>query len=126
MAHTDPITDPTGALQTADPTDEKALLQKLIMTTNALREDERQYWLDLVPNMSSDQMAQLRDILQTEQENVEEIDQKYDQKLRGVGEKYLNRWDSEKARADRIQRKAEEEETLEASEKKAEELLENW
>lgn len=106
--------------------DEKAMLEELIQSTNALRDDERQYWLDLLPNMNSDQMTQLKGILLSEQENVEQIDQKYDEKLQGVGEKYLNKWDSEKSRSERLQRQAQEKEQSEEAEKKAEELLQNW
>lgn len=105
---------------------ELAQLKKLVEKTSALRDDERQYWLQLLPSMNTEQVNQLKGILETEQQNMQAIDQKYDQQLSQVGDKYLKRWDGEKARSQRIERREEEKSHLEEAEKKAEELLENW
>ena len=107
-------------------TDELAQVKQLVETTTALRDEERQYWLDLLPSMNQEQLAQLKDILHTEQKNLDDIDQKYDQQLEAVGEKYLKRWDGEKARADRMKRQEEEKGHIEESQEEAEKLLEGW
>lgn len=112
--------------KTVNPATDLEEIRELIKSTNALNRAEKKYWLDLLPSMSDKQLQQLRNILETEQKNLEEIDKKYDKKLEGVAKKYLKRWDSEKAIAARVKRKKTEKAHKQAAESKAEGLLQDY
>jgi wobble nucleotide-excising tRNase len=101
-------------------------IKQLIAVATALNPAEKQYWLDLLPTMNPAQLAQLKGILVTEQKTINDIDRKYDQKLEGVAQKYLSRWDTEKVREVRLKRAKEEEAHQTESHGEAEALLKNW
>lgn len=101
-------------------------LKQLIQHTTTLNEAEKKYWLDLLPIMNTSQRDQLKSILENEQKQLNNLDTKYDRKLEQVAQKYLSRWDSEKAKAARVKRKAAEKTHEEEAEKKAEQLLGKW
>lgn len=101
-------------------------VQKLIQETPALRDEERQYWAQLVPTMNQQQLQQLQKILASEQENLQKIDDKYQGELKAVGEKYLQKWDATKVQQDRQARRQEEQEHAQEAQEKAEALLEGW
>ncbi len=103
-----------------------AALRQLILATDVLNAAEKQYWMDLLPTMNDAQKAQLETILTTQQKNMEEINKKYDDKLEKVAEKYLNTWDSEKAKNARLKRRKEEKVDERESSVKAEEALKDW
>lgn len=101
-------------------------IRLMINETTVLNEAEKKYWLDLLPTMNEGQLAQLKNILETEQKNMREIDKKYDKKLEGVAQKYLSRWDSEKVKAAKLSREQEENKHAETEHAKAAQLLSNW
>ena len=113
----------TATTDSANSTEE---IKALIDATDTLNESEKEYWLNLLPTMNEGQIEQLRGILETEQENMEEINKKYDQKLEEVSGKYLKRWDHEKAQEARLKMKAEEASLKASDERKAEELLKGY
>ncbi len=102
------------------------LIRGLIESSTVLRDDERSYWLGLLPQMNEAQLVQLKGILEGQQQQIQQIDQKYDQKLKAVGEKTLQRWDGEEARAERLKRESVEQGHREESHEEAEELLSKW
>lgn len=101
-------------------------IKDLLRTTTVLNEAEKKYWNDLLPTMNESQLNQLKSILETEQKNMQAIDQKYDKKLENVAQKYLSRWDSEKTRAARSARQQEEQKHREGEHAQAEQLLGQW
>jgi hypothetical protein len=101
-------------------------IRGLIQSSTVLRDDEREYWLGLLPQMNETQLVQLKGILVGQQSQIQQIDQKYDQKLQAVGEKTLQRWDGEKVRAKRLKRESEEQGHQEESHEEAEALLGSW
>lgn len=101
-------------------------IRRLLDATTVLNQAEKQYWLDLLPTMNEVQLQQLKGILEKEQQKMTQIDQKYDQQLGAVAQKYLSRWDEEKARATRLDRQQKEREYAEKSAQQAEELLQQW
>ena len=111
---------------TAPVSDETAAMLDLIQQTDTLNPAEKEYWINLVPQMDAAQLDQLKGILQTEQKHLEEIDQKYDGKLEAVSQKYLNQWDAQKTREERFKRQQEEEASQESAHEEAEKLLEQW
>lgn len=110
----------------SSPHDDRDELRKIIETTDILNEAERKYWLDLLPTMSPAQIKQLMEILQTEKKSLEDIEKKYDSQLQKIAQKYMSKWDSEKARATRLKRKEHEEKESGEAQKKAEEILKKW
>lgn len=115
----------------ADPAPAMALpvaddIRRLLGSTTVLNQAERQYWLDLLPTMNEAQLQQLKGILEKEQQKIVQIDQKYDQQLGAVAQKYLSRWDAEKTRAARVERQQQERQHAEKSAQQAEELLQQW
>ncbi|MDF2379136.1 MAG: hypothetical protein P1V18_02845 [Candidatus Gracilibacteria bacterium] len=106
--------------------EETSQLIELIQASDALTPPEKQYWADLLPSMDTEQIDQLKGILDTEQQKMKQIDEKYDEKLEEVSEKYVKKWDAEKLRAARVARQQEEKGSREESKEKAEELLAGW
>jgi hypothetical protein len=49
----------------------------LILASESMNADERRYWIDILPVMSPDQIAKLKDILARERDQLAAIDQKY-------------------------------------------------
>lgn len=101
-------------------------IRALIQSSQVLRDEEREYWYGLLPQMNEAQLTQLKGILEGQNQQKAVIDQKYDQQLQAVGEKTLNRWDGEEARAERVKRVEEEQSHIDEAQSKAEELLSGW
>ena len=58
-------------------------LVKLIIASSSMDDEERQYWVDVLPIMSEDQIKNLRGILDNEKQQMEEVNQAYS---KGMGE----------------------------------------
>lgn len=56
-------------------------LIEMIMKTESMDDSERQYWVDLLPIMTPEQIQNLYDILDNERKKLAEIDSYYDQKV---------------------------------------------
>jgi hypothetical protein len=57
----------------------------LIMQSESMNNGERQYWIDILPAMSPEQVKQLHDILQNERVQLAAIDAKYAKEIQAVG-----------------------------------------
>jgi hypothetical protein len=68
------------------------LLTLLILKTESMDDTERQYWLDTLPSMSSNQIERLYKILDTEQRKLEELESKYSKEIKQLNEKHLMDW----------------------------------
>lgn len=108
------------------PSTELESMKQLITAATALNAAEKEYWLNLLPTMNAGQLEQLKNILVTEQKNMNDIDHKYDKKLENVAQKYLSRWDTEKVRGERMKRAQEEQSHQTEAHEDAEELLKKW
>ncbi len=49
----------------------------LIVASQSMNDDERRYWIDILPVMSPEQVSKLQDILVRERDQLAAIDQKY-------------------------------------------------
>ena len=67
-------------------------LIKLILETESMDDDERQYWFDIMPSMTDDQIDRLFDILETEKNKLEELEVKYQKEIKSLNEKHLIEW----------------------------------
>lgn len=56
-------------------------LIELILRSESMNDEERQYWIDILPVMTPDQIEQLRVILVNERNQLAEIDAKYAEDL---------------------------------------------
>ncbi len=55
-------------------------LIKLIVETESMDKEEREYWLSIMPVMTEEQIVKLRNILLNEKEQLYKIDQEYQNK----------------------------------------------
>lgn len=63
-------------------------LVKLIFETESMDEDEREYWLQIMPIMTEDQIKKFRDILVNEKEQLAKLDKDYQQDVSQMNKKY--------------------------------------
>ena len=52
-------------------------LADLILASESMNDDERRYWIDILPAMNDEQVAKLRDILVRERDQLAAIDAKF-------------------------------------------------
>lgn len=67
-------------------------LVQLIMATESMDNDERQYWFDIMPSMTDTQIDRLFDILETERKKLQELEVKYQKEIKSLNEKHLIEW----------------------------------
>ena len=67
-------------------------LIELILATESMDDDERQYWFDIMPSMTDAQIDRLYDILDTERKKLQELEVKYQKEIKSLNEKHLIEW----------------------------------
>ena len=67
-------------------------LVKLILETESMENDEKQYWFDIMPSMTDDQIDRLFNILDTERKKLEALEAKYKTEIKELNEKHLIEW----------------------------------
>ena len=67
-------------------------LIKLILATESMDDDERQYWFDIMPSMTDEQIDRLYNILETEKKKLEDLEVKYQTEIKQLNEKHLIEW----------------------------------
>lgn len=67
-------------------------LIKLILATESMDDEERQYWFDIMPSMNDSQIDRLFNILETERKKLEELESKYQEEIKALNEKHLIEW----------------------------------
>jgi len=94
----------------------------LILNTESMDDEEREYWFQILPIMTLDQIAKFKNILITEKQQLAKLDEEYETELAKINEKHLQEWqefESKQARTARQQQ----EQTQEAQESSTEEDL---
>ena len=66
-------------------------LISLIFKTESMDDTERQYWFDIMPSMSKDQIKRLFDILDTERKKLEALEAQYQEEIKALNEKHLDK-----------------------------------
>ncbi|QFR39395.1 hypothetical protein A9Q91_04145 [Candidatus Gracilibacteria bacterium 28_42_T64] len=69
-----------------------AELIKLILATDSMDDNERQYWFDIMPSMTDEQVDRLYSILDTEKKKLEDLETKYQDEIKQLNEKHLIEW----------------------------------
>lgn len=67
-------------------------LVKLVLATESMDNSEKQYWFDILPSMTDDQIDRLFDILETERKKLEELEIRYQEEIQNLNEKHLIEW----------------------------------
>jgi len=67
-------------------------LISLIIRTESMDDEEREYWFQMIPIMTNEQILKLRDILISEKEQLAKLDSEYEQELKKIDEKHLQEW----------------------------------
>jgi hypothetical protein len=67
-------------------------LVDLILLTESMDDDERQYWYDIMPSMTDQQVDRLYNILDTERKKLENLETKYQDEIKNLNEKHLIEW----------------------------------
>lgn len=97
-------------------------LVKLIFETESMNVEEREYWMQIMPIMSEEQIAKFREILVTEKQQLEQLDQEYEGEINKINTQHASQLDEVKMK-ERMQQIAQEESASEKSESEEEELL---
>lgn len=99
-------------------------LIKLILKTESMDDEERQYWFDIMPSMNDSQIDRLFNILDTERKKLEELELKYQNEIKALNEKHLIEWQEFQLKDTKKKIKEEEEKDKKSWEDKdAEEVL---
>jgi hypothetical protein len=61
-------------------------LLALILGSESMNDEERQYWINILPVMTTEQVENLRQILQNEKDQLAAIDAKYAQEMATIGQ----------------------------------------
>ncbi len=67
-------------------------LVNLIIETESMDDDEKQYWFDIMPSMTDSQVDRLFNILDTEKKKLEALESKYQNEIKNLNEKHLIEW----------------------------------
>ncbi len=73
----------------------------LVLNTESMDNEERQYWFDIMPSMTDDQIDRLFDILDTERKKLLELEKKYQEEIKALNEKQLIEWQEFQAKKNR-------------------------
>lgn len=97
-------------------------LIQLIKETESMNDEERDYWFQILPIMTEEQIKKFRDILLNEKKQLNRLDKEYEQELNRLNEKHMIEWKEFESKEKR-KVLTEAEQKSEAEEKAAEEEL---
>ncbi|MBP6981862.1 hypothetical protein KBB25_03755 [Candidatus Gracilibacteria bacterium] len=96
-------------------------LVELIIGSESIDNNEKQYWFDILPSMSDEQIDRLFNILMTEKRQLEELNVKYQEEIKTLNEKHLIQWQS--IQSQKAKEKIEEAEKTDTSKNEANDAL---
>lgn len=98
-------------------------LIELILKSESMNDEERQYWIGILPVMTPEQIQSLKEILENEKKQLQAIDEKYAKEIEKVGSaQALQQMEAERT-VRREQRKKKEDTHREEEEKATEDIL---
>ena len=98
-------------------------LIELILKSESMNDEERQYWVNILPVMTPEQVQNLKDILVNEREQLAAIDRKYAKEIEKIGSDQLLKKVDEERRKRREERSKSEDKTRLEEEERATEIL---
>ncbi len=69
-------------------------LVALLIKTESMNDEERDYWFQVMPIMNEDQIVKLRTILVNESEQLKKIDEEYDSEMKKLNDVHKNEWNT--------------------------------
>lgn len=67
-------------------------LVELVLQTESMNEDERDYWFQILPIMTEEQIAKFRGILVNEKSQIKKLDEDYSKEVSKLNEKHSAEW----------------------------------
>ena len=67
-------------------------LVELIKKTESMSDEEREYWFQILPIMTADQVTRLKTILHEEATQLSKLDDQYQDELTKLNKKHLEEW----------------------------------
>jgi hypothetical protein len=67
-------------------------LIQLIKETESMNDEERDYWFQILPIMTEDQIKKFREILVNEKQQLTSLDKEYEQELQKLNDKHMIEW----------------------------------
>ncbi|MDD5469479.1 MAG: hypothetical protein PHO92_01625 [Candidatus Peribacteraceae bacterium] len=95
----------------------------LILGSESMNDEERQYWINILPVMTPEQIGNLKDILINEKTQLEAIDKKYAADIEQIGQQQLLSKTSEERHKRRLEREQQEQQHQAEESRKEEEIL---
>lgn len=95
----------------------------LILETESMNDDERQYWFQILPIMTEEQVNKLREILVNEKQQLKQLDTEYEQEMKKINERHAVEWKAFEAKEKREKLQAAEGKAEQAEKSTEEELL---
>lgn len=96
-------------------------LVDLVLWSESIDNNEKQYWFDIMPSMTDEQIDRLFNILMTERKQLEELNVKYQEEIKTLNEKHLIQWQS--LQSQKAKEKIEQAEKFDTSKKDADDAL---
>jgi len=97
-------------------------LVKLIYETESMNAEEREYWMQIMPIMTEEQILKFRDILVNEKEQLAKLDKEYGQEMDRINARKTHAIDPKKLQ-EKLKQIKQQEKAGEAAEKGKEEAL---
>lgn len=97
----------------------------LVLQTESMNDDERQYWFQILPIMTDEQVSKLREILENEKKQLSQLDHEYQEELKRINDKHVSEWKAFQIEEKRKQREEAEAAAKHTEESTQEELLKN-
>ncbi len=98
-------------------------LIKLIFETESMNEEEREYWLQIMPILTEEQIVKLRDIMVKEKNQLAKLDEEYKNEMARIKGRPPREIDQESVREELARIKEEEKRSMREEEDKASQLL---
>lgn len=98
-------------------------LIKLIFETESMNEEEREYWLQIMPILTEEQIVKLRDIMVKEKNQLAKLDEEYKNEMARIKGRPPREIDQESVREELARIKEEEKRSMREEEDKASKLL---
>lgn len=78
----------------------------LILETESMNDDERQYWFQILPIMTEEQVTKLKEILLNEKKQLADLDRQYETDMKKINTKHVSQWKAFEAAEKRKQLKS--------------------
>lgn len=97
----------------------------LVLATESMNDEERQYWFQILPIMTQEQVNKLREILANEKKQLEKLDKDYKEDIKEINQKHVAEWKEFEAKEKRQKLKAAESHAESTEQEEEEALLKN-